>query len=202
MDPNPAASVADRLREDIRTGRLPPGSILRQDALADRFGVSRQPVRLALEVLRASGLVTPRRDRSVEVVAMSAEALRDLVAVRLLAERQALVLSIRSRTESDVHEARYLQERLEREADPHRVEELDCSFHAALYKPAGNPRLLRLIDDLRREDRRPYREQPLGSDERANWAQHHRKLLDAFAAGDCQAAVTALESHLMALTRR
>ena len=52
---------ADQLRqvleEDIATGRLPPGSRLEEVVLAERFGVSRTPIREALQKLSASGLV-------------------------------------------------------------------------------------------------------------------------------------------------
>src|SRR5262245_20060521 len=113
MDPSSTLSVADWLREDIRLGRLPPGTVLRQDALAERFGVSRQPIRLALESLRASGLVAVRRDRSVEIVGLSPQAVRDLARVRLLVEREALALAVPNRTERGILEARQLQERLE-----------------------------------------------------------------------------------------
>jgi len=201
MDPNSAAVITSRLREEIRLGRLPPGSILRQDALAERFGVSRQPIRLAIEVLRTSGLVTVRRDRSVEVVGISAQALRDLLGVRVLVEREALVLAIPHLTERDILEARQLQERIEIETDPRLLEELDCAFHSALYKPCNNARLLKLIEELRREDRRPYGEQPVRSSARAKWSKQHRDLLRNCAIGDAASAVAVLEEHLAALKR-
>src|SRR5260221_5824158 len=184
MDPNSTNTIAGRLQDDIRLSRLPPGSVLRQDELAARFGVSRQPVRLALEILRSTGLVAARSDRSVEVVGLTAEALGDLLDVRLLAERQALALAMAQMGQRNLLEARHLQDRIEIESDPKLLEELDCAFHGALYKACGNVRLLKLIDDLRREDRRPYSQQPAGSPARARWTRQHRALLRKCAAGD------------------
>lgn len=201
MDPNSASAIASHLSEDIRVGRLAPGSILRQDALAERFGVSRQPIRLAIEVLRTSGLLAVRRDRSVEVVGMSAAALRDLLGVRALVEREALVLAIPHLKERHILEARHLQERIEIETEPRVLEELDCAFHSALYTPCNNARLLKLIEELRREDRRPYSEQPTGSATRTKWSKQHRNLLRKCAAGDAASAAAALDEHLTALKR-
>jgi DNA-binding GntR family transcriptional regulator len=196
MDPNTAISVTNQLREEIRIGRLLPGTVLRQDALAARFGVSRQPVRLALQNLRASGLVAVRPDRSVEIVGLTADAIRDLAQVRLLVEREALALAILHRTEKDILEAKYLQARIEIEVEPRLIEELDCAFHSALYKPCGNARLLKLIDDLKRENRCPYEQQPLGSRRRAQFAKQHRALLRRYTSGDVPGAVAVLKEHL------
>jgi DNA-binding GntR family transcriptional regulator len=200
MDPSASGSVADQLREDIRLGRLLPGTVLHQDALAERFGLSRQPIRLALQNLRASGLVAVRPDRSVEIVGLSAEAVGDLARVRLLVEREACVLAIPHRTERDILSAKHLQARIEIEGEPRLIEELDCAFHTALYRPCRNARLLKLIEDLRRENRRPYETQPVGSTQRARLSKQHRNILRRYAAGDSPGVVVALEEHLAEMT--
>jgi len=199
MDPRLAVEIVRDLEEDIRQGRLQAGLVLRQESLATRFGVSRQPVRMAIEMLRASGAVALRRDRSVEVVGSSAQGRRDLLAVRTLIEREALTLAMPCFEDRDLLKARHVQEQIEIERDPKRLEELDCVFHSALYQSCGNARLLRLIEELRREDRRPYHEQPVGSPARALWSKQHRKLLRACAARDAAIAVAALETHLAPL---
>jgi DNA-binding GntR family transcriptional regulator len=202
MDPKSASAISELLEQDIRLGRLARGAILYQAALASRFGVSRQPIRLAIQSLRSAGLVAVRHDRSVEVCGPSREELRDLVAVRLLVERAALGSAVPSRTQQNVLEAKHLQERLEIEQDPRQLEALDNAFHNALYRPCRNARLLRLIGNLRSEDRRPYSEQPAGSAKRALWSKQHRRLLRHYAAGDVNGALFALEQHLSALEER
>jgi len=195
-------TIADHIREDIRAGRLDAGATLQQEALAERFDVSRQPIRLAIESLRASGWVEPGRGRSVRVVEMSDQALRDLVEVRRLVERQALTLAILRRTDRDVLEATHLQERIEIETDPKALEHLDSAFHSVLYRAAGNMRLLSLVDTLRREDRRPYHEQPPATAKRAVWSAQHRTLLDRYRAGDAEGAAAVLDAHLAQLIER
>lgn len=202
MDPNLPIEIASRLRADIRGGRIAAGAILQQEALADRFGVSRQPVRLAMESLRAAGWLEPGRGRSLKVVEMTAAALRDLVAVRRLIEGKALALAMPHRSDRDVLEATHLQERIEVETDPQALEELDAAFHAVLYRTGGNPRLLTLVDELRREDRRPYHEQQPNTEIRAVWTRQHCDLLAAFRAGDAARAASALDTHLAHLIER
>lgn len=189
------ASIARAVEADIRRGLLPPGTVLQQEALAERFAASRQPVRLALEALRASGLVVTRRDRSVEVAALSPEALRELMAVRRLVEREALTLALPRLSERDLMEARQVQERIEIETDPAALERLDRAFHAALYRACGNARLLALVNELRGEDIRPYAAQPPGSPTRAAYARQHRALLHACGVGNLPSALEALDAH-------
>lgn len=202
MDPNLPLEIVDHLRAEIRSGRIPAGATLQQEDLAGRFGVSRQPVRLALESLRAAGWLEPGRGRSLKVVEMSPEALSNLVAVRRLVEGEALSLAMPHRTDRDVLEASHLQERIEIETDPQALEELDAAFHAVLYRAGGNPRLLALVDELRREDRRPYHEQQPDTAIRTVWTRQHRTLLDAFRAGDAVRASAALDIHLAHLIER
>lgn len=134
MDPNSPSSIAERLCADIRRGAIAVNAVLQQEELAARFGVSRQPVRLAMESLRAAGWLEPGKGRSLKVVEMTAEALRDLVAVRRLVEGEALALAMPRRDDRDVLEAGHLQERIEAETDPQALEELDAAFHTVLYR--------------------------------------------------------------------
>jgi DNA-binding GntR family transcriptional regulator len=202
MDPKISTAISRQLEEDIRLGRLARGDVLHQEVLASRFGVSRQPIRLAIQSLRTAGLVALRQDRSVEVTGPSSEELRELVAIRLILEREALRIALPLSTEQNLLEATHLQERLEIEDDPRRLEVLDNAFHDALYKPCENARLLRLISELRSEDRRPYSEQKTGSVKRMLWSKQHRRLLRQCTAGDCDGALLALEQHLSALVER
>ena len=195
MDPE---SIADVLRRDIEARLLPPDTALRQESLAERFGVSRQPVRQALDRLLAEGLVVRRSDRSLAVAGLSAGESRDLAALRILVEGEALRLSLPRLEPRDLRRATRLAEDLAEEENPAAIEELDVAFHAALYGACGNARMLRLIDSLRREGRRSYAVQPPGSVFRAAMAQQHEAILAACRAGDTAAAIRALAVHLRA----
>lgn len=195
MDPN---NIADTLRQEIEARLLPPDTVLRQEELAERFRVSRQPVRQALDRLLAEGLVVRRSDRGLAVAGLSAEESRDLAALRVLLESEALRLALPRLAPRELRRAARLAEDLAEEEDPAAIEALDVAFHATLYGACGNARLLRLIDSLRREGRRAYTLQPPGSAFRAAMAEQHETILAACRDGDIAAAVAALAAHLRA----
>ncbi|MGO4838093.1 GntR family transcriptional regulator, partial [Rhizobiaceae sp. 2RAB30] len=89
-----ADSVATVLREAIASGLLAPDSPLRQDDLAVRFGVSRMPVRDALRLLEAEGIVSIHPTRGAFVAGMDPVEIREIYAVRALLEAEALRLAL------------------------------------------------------------------------------------------------------------
>ncbi|MCC7272332.1 MAG: GntR family transcriptional regulator [Alphaproteobacteria bacterium] len=193
MDPN---AIETAIRDEIEAGRLMPGTALRQEALAARFGVSRQPVRLALGSLLAAGLVERRTDRGLAVAGISAPAAAELAAVRVLVETEALRLALPKLDAVRLRRAHRIAADIVEEDDPAAIEELDVAFHAILYAPGGNARLLRLVEALRREGRRAYAVQPPGSAFRRRLAAEHAAILAACEASDAAAAVRTLTDHL------
>ena len=199
MDTN---GIAVTLRREIESGRLPPGSILKQELLAERFGVSRQPVRQALDRLLASGLLNRRPDRSLAVAGLTEEQARELAEIRGALETTALRGALSMLGDSDLRKAHRLNEDLVEEEDPATLEELDVAFHRTLYGRCGNARLLSLIDELRRESRRAYLRQPKGSDQRVILHAEHRAIIEACARRNEAAALQALSNHLQMTTAR
>lgn len=199
MDTN---DISDSIRRDIETGALPPGTVLKQEWLAGRFGVSRQPVRQALDRLLASGLLERRSDRSLAVAGMDEKQAAELAEIRAALEATALRASLDDLTDSDLRKAQRLNEDLLEEDDPGLIEELDIAFHRALYGRCGNARLLAMIDELRRESRRAYTRQPKGSEARVILHAEHRAIIDAYAKRDAAAALLALSQHLRLTTAR
>ncbi|MGK2286572.1 GntR family transcriptional regulator [Pedomonas sp. V897] len=184
------------LRDEIEQGLLPPGTPLKQEELAARFGVSRQPVRRVLERLLVAGLLTHRSDRSVVVTEWSARQALDLIGVRVALETHALRLSLPRLDEGTLRKAARLCDAIAQEDDPAELEEMDIRFHRLLYGACGNLRLLTMIEEARRESRRIYALQPRGSPQRATLYDEHRALLAACARQDIEAAVAALSAHL------
>lgn len=194
--------IAAALRREIEGGTLPPGTVLKQEVLAERFGVSRQPVRQALDRLLASGLLNRRPDRSLAVSGLTEEESRELAEIRAALESTALRASLPMLGDSDLRKARRINEDLVEEEDSAILEELDIAFHRTLYGRCGNDRLLSMIDDLRRESRRAYARQPKGSDERVVLHAEHRAIIDACERRDEAAALQALSNHLQMTTAR
>jgi DNA-binding GntR family transcriptional regulator len=199
MDTN---DIVMSLRREIEAGTLQPGSELKQELLAQRFGVSRQPVRQALDRLLASGLLERRPNRSLAVSGLNEEQARQLAEIRVSLEATALQASIPALTDSDVRKARRLNEDIVEEEDADVLEELDIAFHRTLYGRCGNVWLLDMIDDLRRESRRAYSRQPKGSRERTGLHAEHQAIIDACARRDLSDALQALTQHLQLTTAR
>lgn len=88
-----SAAVADSLRQQILNGDLPPGVQLRQDALAEEFGISRIPIREALLHLEASNLVKIMPHRGAVVSGLSLQEVEDIFQLRVQLEPQLLLLS-------------------------------------------------------------------------------------------------------------
>jgi len=97
-----ADDIALALEDDIVSGRIEAGSVLRQEQLSDRFGVSRTPIREALRRLAALGLVSFVPNRGVRVRTLSRDALREAFLVRAELESLATGLAVPSMTEEDL----------------------------------------------------------------------------------------------------
>src|SRR3954470_16750413 len=93
--------IAETLREEILRGVVAPGQALRQEELADRFGVSRLPVRDALLRLEAQGLVHVYPNRGAFVITLSADEVREIYEMRILLEGDLLERAVPKIGEDD-----------------------------------------------------------------------------------------------------
>lgn len=96
------AVIYHRLREEILHGRLPAGSGISQVNVAERFGVSRGPVREALRLLQREGLIEAEVNRRARVAPFSVEDLEGLYALRIITEALALRLSVPNFDDEDL----------------------------------------------------------------------------------------------------
>lgn len=162
-DPTLATAVHRRLREDILSGRLPPGLKLKLRDLAGNYGAGASPVREALSKLAAEGLAERLEHRGFRVAAAAPGQLEGLIRSRVLAECAALRESIRqggAHWEDRVVVAEHRLNRMARSLDPHRFatnpewEACHLHFHQVLLEACGAGPLLAFCDRLREEARR------------------------------------------------
>lgn len=146
--PTRAGAVAERVRELIRSGELPPGTHLRQDEIAARFGVSSTPVREAFLALEREGLVRRHPHRGVVVFMPSVEELSELYEIRAQLEPLATEIAAKKLSEDDLAALERIVTEM-RTARPKRFVELNDEFHTRIYAAADRPRLGELIDGLR-----------------------------------------------------
>jgi DNA-binding GntR family transcriptional regulator len=162
-DPTLATSVHRRLREDILSGRLPPGQKLKLRDLAESYGAGASPMREALSKLAAEGLAERLEHRGFRVAGAAPGQLEGLIRSRVLAECAALRESIRRGGhgwEEAVVLAEHRLNRVARSLDQHRFaanpewEECHLRFHQALLAACEAPPLLAFCDRLREEAQR------------------------------------------------
>lgn len=191
-----AEFVEATLREAILTGVIAPGTPLRQEELAETFGVSRMPVREALRQLEAQALAEFHPHRGAVVAEISASDGADIGAIRMALEPMALRLSLPALTAADLDQAEELITEMDGEADPGRMGELNRRFHMTLYARAGRPRLLALAEQHLLAADRYLRFQFAALGYLPRSQDEHRALLAACRTGDADTACRLAEEHV------
>lgn len=194
-----AAAVADSLRQRILNGELRPGVQLRQDALAEEFGISRIPIREALLQLEAVNLVKIAPHRGAVVSGLSLEEVEDIFRLRVQLEPQLLPLSVPHLTDEDFQELRAVQNAYGEAlsgGEVMRWGELNRRFHFDLLRHAGRPRSLTIVSGLLQDCDRPTRLQFQATGDIARAHEEHAQILDLCEARKVEAAAEALRAHI------
>jgi DNA-binding GntR family transcriptional regulator len=142
------ARVAGEIRAAILRGDLPPGSRVKQEDLAGKLGVSREPVRQALLLLQREGLVQAKPNRGALVAPLDRELISDVYGLREAVETTVVAMLAR-RPDFDIEPSRAIIDRgraAAQKRDLPALIDLDMSFHIGLYEASGN----RVIVDLLR----------------------------------------------------
>jgi DNA-binding GntR family transcriptional regulator len=194
-----AAAVADSLRERILNGELAPGMQLRQDALAEEFGISRIPVREALLQLEATNLVKIVPHRGAVVSGLTLGELEDIFQLRAQMEPQLLILSAPRLTPDDFNALRALSEEYCGALESNQIlrwGDLNRRFHLDLLRHAGRPRSLTILSGLLQDCDRPTRLQLATSGDMAAAVREHTEILDLCEARTFDRAAERLLSHI------
>lgn len=143
--------VADRLRTAILEGNLKPGEWLRQERLAQEYGVSQMPVREALKELAAEGLVEHVPYRGVRVVEFCAEDVEDLYAQRAFLEGRAARAAAQHITAAELAELKELHAQMKKRLAPRYLaeyRELNRRFHRTICAASRRAYLIRTLNQL------------------------------------------------------
>lgn len=136
------------LRRAIVTGELSPGQPIRQDALAERLGISKVPLREALKILEGEGQVTYRPHRGYLVTDLSLNDLLEVYRIRELLESEAAREAVVRVGAEDIERIVAAQRDFEaahEAGDAVVLTATNRAFHFALLEAAGMPRLVRLV---------------------------------------------------------
>lgn len=193
--------VATRLRTMIFDGEIAAGAFVDEKQLAAAWLISRTPLREALKVLAAEGLVALVPQRGSRVVELSDQDADKLFPVMALLEGRCAHEAALKATPAEKRELQHLHGELERHAAAHDIEayyRANHVFHSRVQALADNRWLDRATQDLRRFMRLMRGRQLNLSGRIERSINEHRVLIDALQQGDAQRAENAMHDHLMA----
>jgi DNA-binding GntR family transcriptional regulator len=143
---NAAHSIADELRDRILSGELKPKTRLTQRDLAAEFGLSSMPARDAIKLLISEGLAIQESSKTIVVAPINPEDFADIMEVRTLLEPRALELSIPQMSKADIAHCDAMLRLSGTTNHPMAFVENHWNFHRSIYRRAGRPRLLSIIE--------------------------------------------------------
>jgi DNA-binding GntR family transcriptional regulator len=200
MAANATKRLKDQIENEIVSGLLLPGDRLDEVSLAERYGVSRTPIREALHSLEASGLIETRPRRGAVVVEVGPDRLFEMFEV--MAELEALCArrAARRLTESDQRDLLAAHEACgaaERAGDSDRYYYDNEHFHFAIYAASHNAFLAEQARALHRR-LKPYRRLQLRVRNRVSTSyREHEEVIEALTAGDGELAASRLRAHVI-----
>jgi len=189
-------AVYEALVEMIVTRALKPGQHLVEGELADQLGVSRQPVREALQRLQVEGWVELRPAHGAFVHEPTSEEVDHLLAVRVVLEAESARLAAVAPSPSDIKELRRIL-RAGRAAladgDMEAVVAANSEFHGVITRMSGNTVLAEMVGLVERRVRWYY--QPLARTRGADAWREHTEMVEAIAAGNQTKAQSLMRNH-------
>ncbi len=192
--------AAAAVREAILSGRIPPGTPLREAALAAELGVSRNTIREAGRVLGSEGLVRHQMNRGIVVADITGRDVSDIYAARAAVEMAGVEALTSHRDPAVYQRLADLVDQIERafsRGDVAAVLDGDRLFHATLVAATASPRLCRFHAQLQQEQRLALALAERSSRELGRAADNHRQLLDALRSHPARARAQ-LTAHLHA----
>lgn len=198
------AAIADALRKAILGGDHKAGDQLRQDRLAEAFGVSRIPVREALIQLESEGLVAMVPHRGAVVTGLSRAEIDDVFDLRVMLEPRLLLHSLPHLAAEDFTRLDALETRFAAALAGGNAEEwgrLNAELHLALYGKAGLPRTLATVVGLLQTSERYTRMQLSDAARLERAMAEHHALIGLCRRGEGERAATLLAAHIEAVRR-
>lgn len=193
---NASGRIVDELRAGILLGEIAPGTKLSQLKIAERFGVSRIPVRDALQLLAAEGLVNPTSGSTAVVTGMSVPELQELYEMREAIEPVATQIAVPNVGRAEILQMRQELDTMSVSNDARTWLAANADFHATVYKRANRPRMIETVEQLRKlTDRYLHLHlEVIGNTEHLH--AEHTAILAAVEDGDAALAASLTREHL------
>ncbi|ROZ72386.1 GntR family transcriptional regulator [Ramlibacter sp. WS9] len=188
--------VAELLRQRIFKRELEPGSWIDEMKLAEEYGISRTPLREALKVLAAEGLVTMKVRRGAYVTEVSEKDLTDVYHLLSLLESDAAGVVAERATDAEIADLQALHKQLEAAAgNRDKFFTINERFHMRLLEIAGNRWRDQMVADLRKVMKLNRHNSLLKSGRVKESMLEHRAIMEALAHRDAKGAVRRMQEH-------
>jgi len=190
--------IAASLREEILSGQFAPGTRIRQEDIAEQFGASRSPVREALRMLDADGLVTLVANTGAWIAQLSLTECEEMYQIRERVEPLLLNTSMPNLTEESLERLAILAQEMEANRDVETFLRLDREFHLLSYSGASTALLGDMVQRLwntTQHYRRAYTRLLAKNGFKTAHYEHHL-LLAAITRGDAEDAERILYGHI------
>lgn len=194
-----AGLITRQLREGIMYGSLAPGDQLSESALAKQFGVSRGPLREAMQRLVQEGLLRSEPNRGLFVTELDEAGIEDLYAARAAIETAAGRQIIRHADRKAVERLRGIcatMQTVAKAGDLKALSDADLDFHTTLVAGSGSRRLQRMHQTLMVETRMCLTALQGTYQDPEDQVAEHRRIGEAIAAGDPDELGEAVEAHI------
>ncbi|MFI0350828.1 GntR family transcriptional regulator [Actinomadura sp. 9N407] len=200
--PRATDTAYEAVRKMILSGEAGAGTRLGESELAEALGLSRTPVREALQRLGADGLVEVLPHRGARVVRWTRQDLAEIFELRALLEPYAAARAARIGQDqsvlADLAGQCAAMERAVADGDLDRVAQLNSRFHAAIIDASGNRRLPAMLTSVMHAPLILGTFRRYDADSMARSMNHHRELVAALAAGDPGWAESVMRAHIRA----
>ena len=183
--------ILETIREAILRGALKPGEKVAEPELAERFGISRTPIREAFRQLESEGYLTVIPRKGAVVTALSERDVEEFYAIKSILEGYAARMAALNLSGKDIERLETINARLEqlaKDGDVKTFFRVHNEFHELFIRAAGNEKLLELIGQLLMKFNR-LRMASLSLPGRMEISvNEHKKILDAFKKSDGEKA--------------
>lgn len=200
--PQTSVVIADQLRERILDGSYAPGDQLSEAHLAEQLGISRGPVREALQRLSQEGLLISHRNRGVFVVELTPGDIAEIYSAREAVELAAARVVFETRAEDKAPAIERLSAIVETmpdliaKNDWRNLAKQDLMFHASLVDATGNSRLVRIYSTLAAESRICMVHLENAYHRPEALTEEHRRIVDLLDTGPWEKLSDAIRKHM------
>ena len=197
-----ADGVKKYLEQRIVTGRLKPGQQVKEQEVAETLGVSRPPIREALKILEAEGLITRKPNKGAFVREIAEKDIWEIYTLKMGLYDLATRLAFSKISDREIERwdevIRQMEECVVKEpADLVKYQTLNESFHGIMIDLCGNERLKRMVLTLRNQVER-FRYKSLGNKEHLQESfNYHRAILEAIKNKDKALTIKLTREHVL-----